>query len=336
MIINKFNSEKKDLERKIEEFVQKHPEGNYFQSISAFNLFKTSKNYTPLLLYAEINGEIKGVLLAIRHANGKHIKKLISMRTIIIGGPLVLDSNDTNYIVELLLKRLKELSKNSSYIEFRNLNDMSYYKEAFTKEKFSYLEHLNYIVPISDEDKNLKRLSRSKKRQVRKSLKNNVQIIENPTINQVIKFYEILQELYTKKIKKPLPSFDLFENFYKSNYGAFFLIEYKREILGGIMCPIYKDTIYEWYIAGLDGKYKNIYPSVMATWAPIQYGNKTGLNYFDFMGAGKPNDDYGVREFKEKFGGDLVSFGRYLKINKPLFYWLGVLYLKLKSSFNEK
>jgi len=89
------------------------------------------------------------------------------------------------------------------------------------------------------------------------------------------------------------------------------------------MCPIYQKTIYEWYLAGIDGVFKNIYPSVLATWAPIEYAAKNGLKYFDFMGAGKPDDDYGVRQFKSKFGGMEVEYGRYLFINKPLLYNVG-------------
>jgi len=52
------------------------------------------------------------------------------------------------------------------------------------------------------------------------------------------------------------------------------------------MCPVYKNTIYEWYIAGIDGAFKNVYPSVLATWAPMEYAAKNGLKYFNFMGKG--------------------------------------------------
>jgi len=73
----------------------------------------------------------------------------------------------------------------------------------------------------------------------------------------------------------------------------------------------------------LDLQYKDLFPSVLATWAPIQYACQNGLKYFDFMGAGRPDTDYGVREFKSKFGGKQVSYGRYLRINKPMLYQIG-------------
>ena len=67
----------------------------------------------------------------------------------------------------------------------------------------------------------------------------------------------------------------------------------------------------------------------MATWAAIEYGARNGLSYFDFMGAGSPDSDYGVREFKSKFGGKLVNYGRFLRINHPVLYQIGKIGLKL-------
>lgn len=58
----------------------------------------------------------------------------------------------------------------------------------------------------------------------------------------------------------------------------------------------------------------------MATYAAIEYGLKNHLKIFDFMGAGKPSEDYGVRDFKGKFGGELVEHGRFIKINNALLF----------------
>ena len=47
------------------------------------------------------------------------------------------------------------------------------------------------------------------------------------------------------------------------------------------------------------------------------------------MGAGKPDDDYVVRDFKAKFGGQLVEHGRFLHVLNPLFYNIGKIGVKL-------
>jgi len=53
------------------------------------------------------------------------------------------------------------------------------------------------------------------------------------------------------------------------------------------------------------------------------------------MGAGKSGESYGVRDFKARFGGEMVEFGRFLNIRKPLFYILGETGLRLMKFFSK-
>ena len=53
------------------------------------------------------------------------------------------------------------------------------------------------------------------------------------------------------------------------------------------------------------------------------------------MGAGKPDENYGVREFKEKFGGELVEYGRFIRINNPLLYKLGTSALSILKQIKK-
>lgn len=326
---------KKELSKKEfiawENFVLEHSRGNIFQTPQIFHFFKKVKNYCPLIFYAvDENHRPVGVLLSvlIKEAGAAGF---FSRRCIIWGGPVVRD-NDTE-ICSLLLKSLnKAVTHRVIYTEFRNLFDMKFFHNSFIEHGFKFKAHLNYVVKLDAEESVRKRMSSSKWRQIKKSLLEGAQIIVPTNLAQVKSFYEIVLNLYKNKVKKPLPPWEFFEHFYATHeLGKYFLIDYQGKIIGGIMCPIYKDRIYEMYIAGLDGIYKKVYPSVLATWAPIQYGLQNGLSYFDFMGAGRPDDDYGVREFKEKFGGEQLNYGRYLKINSPLLYKSGKIGIKIRQ-----
>ena len=122
-----------------------------------------------------------------------------------------------------------------------------------------------------------------------------------------------------------------------SEIGKILLVKIDNKIIGGIACVIMPDnTIYELYVCGLDKEYKDCSPSVMATFGAIEYGYKNGLKRFDFMGAGKPDENYGVRDFKEKFGGKLVEHGRFLKINNSFMFNLGKFGLKILSMRKSK
>ena len=107
-------------------------------------------------------------------------------------------------------------------------------------------------------------------------------------------------------------------------------MKFEGKVIGGIMCPILEGRcIYEWFVCGMDTEYRNQNPSVMATYAAMEYGNTHGLMRFDFMGAGEPGVPYGVRDFKAEFGGELVEHGRFLCVSKPIQYKIGVMGVKI-------
>ncbi len=72
-----------------------------------------------------------------------------------------------------------------------------------------------------------------------------------------------------------------------------------------------------------------MYPAHIAIDGAIKFAIDNKLKVVDLMGAGKKDEYYGVRVYKERFGGLLVEHGRYLKISKPLLYKVGILGLKI-------
>ena len=88
-------------------------------------------------------------------------------------------------------------------------------------------------------------------------------------------------------------------------------------------------AVYEWFVCGADDLYEHIFPSSYATYLGIRYAAENGFPLFDMMGAGKPDEAYGVRDFKARFGGEQVEHGRFLCICHPLLYALGKLGVQL-------
>ena len=313
------------------DFVCCHPDGNIFQTPEMYDLYGYTRHYEPVFL-AVINqkAEILGILLAVIQKEYSGVLGKFTARSIIHGGPLIKD-DDPDVLAFLLKKYGKIVKKKAIYSQLRNFRDWGELKEIFQKNRCEYLEHLNFIVDCRNSGNIKEAVSKSKLRQIKKSKKEGARIIEPQTLKQVRDFYELLERLYKVKIKKPLPDWSFFEIFYLSkNVGRYFLIEYKSKIIGGIMCPIFnKKAIYEWFVCGLDGRYKGIYPSILATWAVIDYANANDIDVFDFMGAGKPDQSYGVRDFKSKFGGELVNYGRFEKIHRPVLMQIGKFGFKL-------
>jgi serine/alanine adding enzyme len=313
-------------------FVRNHPDGNIFQTSSFYYFIDGISQYRPFVVCAindrkEIGGLVVGLL---QMETG--IKSYFSRRAIIYGGPLLADNNPG--LLSDILKNLRfEFRRKAIYIEFRNLKDLAKFKPDFENQGFTFVPHLNYLVSLQDNDSVWKNLSKSRIRQIKKAEKNGVAYRVAENIQEVHQFYNLLSDLYKTRIKKPLPPVEFFESFYTRGIGIYLLTYVNGTMIGGMMCPIDRNTIYEWYVCGLDKEYEDFYPSVYVTYSAIDYGLKHQLKYFDFMGAGSPDKDYGVREFKARFGGELVGFGRYRAImNKPL-YFLGESAIKLLKRF---
>jgi lipid II:glycine glycyltransferase (peptidoglycan interpeptide bridge formation enzyme) len=52
-------------------------------------------------------------------------------------------------------------------------------------------------------------------------------------------------------------------------------------------------------------------------WELLKWGSENNFRTFDFGGAGKPNEKYGPRQFKAKFGGKQVNYGRNICVHSP-------------------
>ena len=327
---------------KWDKLIEDHPNGTVFQSHSMYQLFQDTKKFRPVIIAAMDNNKLRGILLAVIIKEYSSPIGFFTSRTIIYGGPLIDSSvDDFDEVLDSLLKELIHQVKNKSiFIQFRNFFDWGEQKQVFVNNGFKYIERLNLLVDTSSEDIISKRMSNSKLRQVKKALKAGAEIIHPENIEQVNDFYNILYYLYKYKVKKPLPDRSFFENFYeqtkKGKLGVILLIKYNNEIVGGIVSPMLKGKIiYEWYICGLDREFKHIYPSVLATWAAIDYAAKNDIQTFDFMGVGIPDRDYGVREFKKKFGGEMVNFGRFGRVNNKFLYAITEVGYNMLSWFKK-
>ncbi len=299
-----------------------HTTANFFQTPKALLFFKNAGIET-FFFAIESEKKIKACVLGIiQKENG--IKAHFTSRAIIFGGPIIAPEATEEHITELFKNVIKHLKNKVIYIETRNLNAYDRYKNSIEKTGFEYHPHLNFHVRCDTLENAKKRMSSSKIRQVKKSLKAGAEVREANTQSEVEAYYTILQDLYKKKVKTPLPKLSFFSTLWSQKAAVFLLVFYKEEVIGGIVFPVFGTlAIYEWYVCGKDGVYKNIYPSILATWSAIEYACKHQIERFDFMGAGKPEEDYGVREFKSKFGGELVEHGRFIYIANPVLYRLG-------------
>lgn len=311
--------------------VERSPYATWFQTPEAYRFYASVHNeMTPFAFGIERDGELRAVVVGYVTKEKNPLKQFFTRRAIIIGGPLIGEHATETDVEQLLRVTSSELKSQAIYIETRNFHDYSRWKSVFEASGFTYQPHLNFHVDTTSVEVVDKNLGKSRKRDIRTTIRDGVTPVMNPTIDQVREYYAILKDLYTTKVKTPLFSWHFFEQLYHTENGRFILTEYQGKIIGGTVCVVLPNkAVYEWFVCGLDGVYEHIFPSSYATYLGIRYAAENGCQIFDMMGAGKPEEAYGVRDFKARFGGEQVEHGRFLCVRKPLLYWVGKMGVKM-------
>jgi hypothetical protein len=311
-------------------FLSGHPGNTVFQSWIMHRFYSSIPNARPILITSvDDSGHLLGILLGIWMFGPRRTPGFLSSRVIIYGGPLIRqDLADSDRILDDILKELvMRTRKHTSFIQFRNFSDLRSHEAVFRKHGFIFQDHLNLVLDTGDGMSPAEGLSKSRIRQVRKSIEAGATVEPASSLSEIRELYRILSGLYRKKVRKPLPPLSFFEEFYsftkRNELGVVLVVKFSGKVIGGMFCPVTPGKkMYEWYVCGLDKEYRQLFPSVLVTYSALRYAAGHSIPHFDFMGLGKPGKIYGVREFKERFGGTPVNNGRYVRIHNKLFYRL--------------
>jgi lipid II:glycine glycyltransferase (peptidoglycan interpeptide bridge formation enzyme) len=149
---------------------------------------------------------------------------------------------------------------------------------------------------------------------------NNINIKEIKDHSMMSEIYRLLKKTY-KRARIPLADKSLFESAFDilqpAGMAKFFIARKNGSPAAGSVELMYKDTVYGWY-QGFDRKYSKYNPNELLIWNILEWSSTNGYSTYDFGGAGRPDENYGVRDFKAKFGGTLYDFGRFNYIHSPI------------------
>lgn len=301
-----------------------------FQTPECYNFYNSLSFVDTFAFGVSEDDQLKGVMVGYIQADGGKIKRFFSRRAIVNGGLLLSDDISNEAVGQLLKAAKQELRKKAIYIELRNLNDYSRWQSTFQANGFSYEEHLGYIVPTPSEEEILMRMEKRRRQKIRAAFREGVKIDSHPSIDDVREYYAMLENMYTTRVKQPILPIEFFEKLIMQPFGRIFIIKYDGKIIGGQVSLLHKDrAIYDIYLTGLDREYRKLSPSAVGTYSSLQYAANNGYRWVDLMGAGKPGEKYGVRDFKESFRGELVSYGRNKFISNRILYMIGLCGLKI-------
>jgi serine/alanine adding enzyme len=310
-----------------DKYVYEHPRGSIFHTRHLVDVFRGTKNYSPLFLAAvDGGGQILALLLSVRVQTLPNPFGNLSSRSIFYAEPLCSDdSRGTEALSALLAEHDSRLRKRVLFSEIRPLHPIGSELEALTRRGYEHDDYLNFLVDLRQPSDVLwRKLTGACRSNIRRGEKQGLTIEDVTCDKGVDILYQILKLTYGRtgvpladrslftqalRILQPLDMIKIFAAFHAG------------QPVGASVVLLYKKVVYEWYW-GVE-RIKSIYPAECVTWHRINWGQQREYHFYDFGGAGWPHKPYGVRDFKAKFGGDLVNYGRYRKVYSPWMFALG-------------
>lgn len=305
------------------QFLQENPNANIFHSPEFFELFSRVKGHNPQLWAAvDGNGQVFALLTLVDVTLMDGLLSRLTTRSIAYGGVLhTFSPAGQQALDELLQAYVKQERQKALFTELRNLHDLAAVQPLLEKYNFQFEGHLNYLIDLNRSPEDImQHIGKRTRKQIRRGLRQgDVSISEVEQREQLELWYELLHKTY-HVAQVPLGDKSLFEAAFEVLYPKG-MIKFLIATVGGkvVSCSaelLFKDIIYGWY-SGTDREYAALTPNELLMWHLLEWGANNGYRVYDFGGAGKPDEEYGVRDFKAKFGGELVNFGRNTHIHQP-------------------
>lgn len=314
------------------EFVRSHPRGNPFQTPEMAEAYRRDTKHEPFLTAVlDIDGAVAGLLLAVFQKQYIGLAGRFTIRAVIYGTPLIRDDNPE--VLAILLDKYKAIAKKKAiYSQFRNFYSQDGQKEIFEKRGFMYEDHLNVLVDLTqDEAVMLTRMDGLRRKNIKKAEKSGLECREIIDEKELTRGIKLIGAVYQKK-KLPYPGDDFllqcFRYLHPTGLSLAFGAFLGEELISVRLLLVSHNVIYDWWVGYLE-EHASKYPNDLLPWRIMQWGKQNGYRLYDFCGAGKPGIPYGVRDFKLKFGGDLVNYGRFEGVHKPLLMKLGEWGMKI-------
>lgn len=296
-----------------DDYVRRHPKGSVFHTSAMIRALAATRGMEPYARAAiDEDGRIVALLV------GCHVKTLsrftvMSSRAVQFAEPLC---DHTRSGVEALSKLIathaRHMGKRCLLSEVRVISEPCCEKDALLDSGYQHSDYINYVVDTTKSREVLwSNLNKRLRQKIRGSFRRGVVVRDDATLEGIERLYPLLRYSYGRA-KVPLLGQDLFENVLRHLPPEWVRLQtaFRNEKpLASIISLVYGNRVYSWYGGTL--RMKGISPFACIVWDDIAWASENGFAFYDFGGAGRPQDDYGPRRFKARFGGQQVRYGRY-------------------------
>ena len=320
-------------------FLEASPQANIFLTPEMYQVFQQTRYYTPeVWAVQDRDHTIVALMMPVVISLGDRFLSWLTSRAVAYGGIAYLPSCKEASLSVLVQAYGRARHFPALFTEIRHLSDATDIQPILQCYGFQYEDHLNFLIPLDRPPEVIfQRFKKRVRKQIRRSLREGqVTVEEVVDRSQLPTWYALLRKTY-EAAQVPLAPFSLFEAIFEilvpKEMAKFFVAKVGEAWASVSLELLYRDVIYGWY-GGTDRAFARYYPTELLLWHIFQWGATHNYRSYDFGGAGRPGEPYGVRDFKAKFGGTLVCFGRNPLVHSPHRLFLSrqgyFLYRKLK------
>ena len=304
------------------EFVDQHPQGNIFHTPEMFHVFERARGCQPKL-WATVgdHGQVLALLLPVQVTLKNGLLHYLTTRSIAYGGVLYsLDPAGEQALAVLMQTYLREIGHEALFTELRHLSDSHPIQAVLDHCGFTYEDYQDYLIDVNRPIEDIwQSITKGCRKSIRKFQNKDVVISEIDVRSYLPIFYNLLQQTYNRA-GVPLSDISLFEAVFDilvpKGMAKMLIARVKNDYMAASLEAPYKDMIYSWY-SGFDRDSRAVNPNDGLVWYILEWGAKNGYRYYDFGGAGVAGETYRVRDFKAKYGGRLVNYGRHTYVHDP-------------------
>jgi len=288
-----------------------------------FRVFARARGHRPTLWAAHDDGRILALMLPVEITVLGGVLRGLTSRAVAYGSVLAAPGAEGQRALARLLDAYTEaVGSNVLFTELRNVADLTEWQPVLNAHGFKYEEHLNYVIDLDrPPEAILDSFGRRTRKQIRRGLRaGEVALAEVTDRAELAACYALLRQTY-ERAQVPLADVTLFDAAFEilrpKGMIRFTLARVEHSPVAVSVELIYKDVVYGWF-GGVAREFGSLVPGELVMWDVLRWGAENGYRVYDFGGAGTPNEDYGVRDFKAKFGGALVGYGRNTYVHAPV------------------
>ena len=249
-----------------------------------------------------------GVLPIVKIKSKLFGNKIISSAYLEYGG-FCGDVGSIENIGKVLAKIKERYGKDYGYLEIRG-GGLEKFDSVLSSRLVKKDLYKRFVLKLEDENIVWRKIQKSKRKAVKKALRNdNLQVKEVP-FSDLNKFYN----LYCRNMKQfgsPPYGKKYFVSFYKNivanNLGKICGSYYRGKLVSALLGFYYQDRVHI-VIAISDPQYQHVRPNDAMHWTFIKWACDANYQYFDF---GRVREESGQFEYKRKWGPKLMDLPSY-------------------------